>query len=239
MPGNNHTMAKEAETERGTISTYDGVVLAQSVKNDDGSYDRVYPAGDLAAHVVGYASEQYGTSGIEAAYNDTLKGNQNFATWSDAVNALAGINQPGNDVTLTINSKIQQAAQDALSGYSGGLRGHRPDHRSRAGHGVLAHLRRRRCGNPHRTGVDQRRRLGHAAQPRDAIALRTGLDLQDGVAFHRLRRRRRGREHGVRLAGSMEIGNAPVTNFGEYAYGNITLARATGSPRTPSTASSA
>ena len=119
MPGNNHTMAKEAETERGTISTYDGVVLAQSVKNDDGSYDRVYPAGDLAAHVVGYASEQYGTSGIEAAYNDTLKGNQNFATWSDAVNALAGINQPGNDVTLTINSKIQQAAQDALSGYSG------------------------------------------------------------------------------------------------------------------------
>lgn len=44
MPINNHTMAKESETERGTISTYDNVVLAQSVKEGDGSYKRVYPA---------------------------------------------------------------------------------------------------------------------------------------------------------------------------------------------------
>ena len=28
MPGNNHTLAKEAKSERGTISTYDGIVLA-------------------------------------------------------------------------------------------------------------------------------------------------------------------------------------------------------------------
>lgn len=74
MPINNHTMAKESETERGTISTYDNVVLAQSVKESDGSYKRVYPAGTLAAHVVGYASQTYGTAGIEAACNDTLKG---------------------------------------------------------------------------------------------------------------------------------------------------------------------
>ena len=34
-------------------------------------------------------------------------------------NGTAGIGAPGNDVTLTLNSKIQQAAQDALSGYAG------------------------------------------------------------------------------------------------------------------------
>lgn len=119
MPGNNHTMAKEARTERGTISTYDGIVLAQSVMQPDGTYEREYPAGDLASHVVGYASTTYGTSGIENTYNDTLKGQQDFASWTDALNAAAGINTPGNDIALTLNSTIQQAAQNALAGQRG------------------------------------------------------------------------------------------------------------------------
>ena len=33
------------------------------------------------------------------------------------VNYLAGINTPGNDVALTLNSKIQQAAEEVLAGY--------------------------------------------------------------------------------------------------------------------------
>ncbi len=35
------------------------------------------------------------------------------------LNSLAGVGTAGNDVTLTLNSKIQQAAQDALAGYAG------------------------------------------------------------------------------------------------------------------------
>lgn len=119
MPSNNHTLAKEAKTERGSISTYDNVLLARSVLQDDGTYKREYPAGDLASHVVGYASDTYGTSGIEAAYNDTLKGQSNYASWIDVLNSYAGTGTAGNDVKLTINSTIQQAAQDALEGYSG------------------------------------------------------------------------------------------------------------------------
>ena len=119
MPGNNHTLAKEAKSERGTISTYDGIVLARSAVHDDGSYERIYPAGDLATHVVGYVSQQYGTSGIEASYNETLKGQESFASWTDVLNDMAGVGTAGNDVTLTINSKIQQAAQDALAGNKG------------------------------------------------------------------------------------------------------------------------
>ena len=42
MSINNHTIAKESETERGTISTYDNVVLAQSVLQEDGTYTREY-----------------------------------------------------------------------------------------------------------------------------------------------------------------------------------------------------
>ncbi|HAM14551.1 MAG TPA: peptidoglycan glycosyltransferase [Eggerthellaceae bacterium] len=119
MPGNNHTMAKQASIKRGSISTYDGTILAQSVQGEDGSYVRDYPAGDLASQVVGYYSEQYGTSGIESSFNDTLTGDQNYASWMDVLNAQAGITQPGNDVVLTLDSRVQRAAQDALAGYSG------------------------------------------------------------------------------------------------------------------------
>lgn len=119
MEGNNHTLAKNATIQRGTISTYDDVVLAQSVAAADGTYERIYPAGDLASHVVGYYSARYGASGIEASQNDVLTGKRSYATWLDVLNAEAGIEQPGNDVILTLNSTIQRAAQDALKGRTG------------------------------------------------------------------------------------------------------------------------
>ncbi len=122
MPSNNHTIAKEARMERGTISTADGTVLATSVRRqEDGSYKREYPAGELAAHIVGYTSQRFGTAGIEAAYNDTLRGEQNFASFTDVVNSLAGIQTKGNDVVLSIDSRIQQAA--GRPGRAGGRRG--------------------------------------------------------------------------------------------------------------------
>ena len=96
MPINNHTLAKESKTERGAITTYDNVLLAHSVLQDDGSYKREYPAGNLAAHVVGYASDTYGTSGIEASCNDTLKGESNYASWIDVLNSYSGAGTAGN-----------------------------------------------------------------------------------------------------------------------------------------------
>ena len=119
LPGNNHTLIHEQQSERGTISTYDGEVLARSVLTDSGIYVREYPSGGLASHVVGYASMQYGTSGIENTYNDVLKGEASFSSWDDAIDSLSGAGTPGNDVTLTINSTIQRAAQDALEGRTG------------------------------------------------------------------------------------------------------------------------
>ena len=119
MAGNNHTIAKEATVKRGSITTYDGVTLAESVLTENGSYARTYPAGDLASQVVGYYSAKYGTSGIEASENEALTGEQNFATWLDVLNAQAGITTPGNDVVLTLDSRIQRAAQQALEGYTG------------------------------------------------------------------------------------------------------------------------
>ena len=56
MPSNNHTIAKSAYVQRGAIITSDGVTLAESVQQEDGTYLRSYPQGSLAAHTVGYIS---------------------------------------------------------------------------------------------------------------------------------------------------------------------------------------
>lgn len=229
MAGNNHTLMQESDTERGSISTYDGVVLAESQQTEDGSYERVYPAGDLASHVVGYYSTQYGTSGIEASENETLKGQQNYASWTDVINAAAGINTPGNDVRLTINSTIQQAAQDALEGETGAAVVMDPSTGA-----VLA-----MASSPTYSAGDVETLLEQAAASDGSddagqlvnratqglyapgstfkiVSLATAL--QNGIAS----------EDSVYASpGTMEIGNAEVSNFGDESYGDITLQRAT------------
>lgn len=229
MAGNNHTLMQEADTERGSISTYDGVVLAESQQTEDGSYERVYPAGDLASHVVGYYSTRYGTSGIEASENETLKGQQNYASWTDVINAAAGINTPGNDVRLTLNSTIQQAVQDALAGQTGAAVVMDPSTGA-----VLA-----MASSPTYSAGDVETLLEQAAQNSGSddsgellnratqglyapgstfkiVSLATAL--QNGIADE---------DTVYSSPGVMEIGNAEVSNFGDESYGDITLQRAT------------
>ncbi|MEY8437646.1 FtsW/RodA/SpoVE family cell cycle protein [Atopobiaceae bacterium 24-176] len=121
MPSNNHTIARSAKVQRGAIMTADGVTLAESLKQADGTYVRSYPAGNLAVHTVGYLSTQYGATGIESTMNSALTGHADHSSWQGALNSLAGIEQPGDSVVLTINSKIQQAADDALAGKVGAI----------------------------------------------------------------------------------------------------------------------
>lgn len=230
MPGNNHTIMKEAESPRGTISTYDGVILAESVKLEDGSYEREYPAGDLASHVVGYYSSQYGTSGIEASMNDSLRGTENYASWTDVINSLAGVSQPGNDVTLTLNSKVQQAAQDAIAGYKGACvvidpttgavlaMASSPTYDASNVDEVLKGV----SSGTGSSGGDSSELLNRATQSLYApgstfkiVSLTAALE--DGVAT----------ESTVYDAPSeLDIGNAPVTNFNDRDYGEVSLARA-------------
>ena len=120
-PGNNHTIAKAAYVQRGSIITADNVTLAQSVQLEDGTYAREYPQGSLAAHTIGYYSQQFGATGVESAMNETLTGSQDYSTWESALNSLAGAVQPGNSVVLTIDSRIQQVCEQALQGFKGGI----------------------------------------------------------------------------------------------------------------------
>ncbi|WP_302962021.1 FtsW/RodA/SpoVE family cell cycle protein [uncultured Adlercreutzia sp.] len=226
MASNNHTIAREAKMERGTISTVDGVVLATSVLQEDGSYVREYPAGTLAAHVVGYTSQRFGTAGIEAAYNDALRGEQNYASFTDVVNSLAGIQTKGNDVTLTIDSRIQQAAQDALEGQVGAIVAMNPET------GAVYAL----ASSPTYDAANYEELLTNAAEnasdsselynratqalyaPGSTFKMVTlAAALQDGIATE---------DTEYDSPGEIELGNAPVTNVKKRSYGKITLAQA-------------
>lgn len=223
MPGNNHTMAKEEKSERGTISTYDGVVLARSVKQDDGTYAREYPAGNLASHIVGYYSQQYGTSGIEESYNDTLKGQENFASWTDVFSSMAGTTVAGNDVTLTLNSNIQQAAQDALNGYSGAVvvmdpktgailaMASSPTYDASEFESILAQ------------GNESSALLNRATQslyaPGSTFKITTlGTALENDIATE---------DSIYSSPGEMTIGNGPVINYDGNSMGDVSLRTAT------------
>lgn len=226
MPINNHTLEKESKTERGTISTYDNVVLAQSVEQSDGTYKRVYPAGTLAAHIVGYASEKFGTAGIESSYNDTLKGQRNYASWTDVLNASTGNSAAGNDVKLTINSTIQKAAQNALEGFSGACVVIDPKT------GAVLAL----ASSPTYNAADIETLLQNSSNSSDSSALynRATQALYPPGSTFKIVTLTGALENNVatessvfKAPGAMKIGNGDITNFNGRSYGEITLARAT------------
>lgn len=223
LPTNNHTAARSEQSERGTISTKDGTVLAKSVQNSDGTYSRVYPAGPLAAHVIGYYSAVYGTAGIESAYNDTLTGSTGFATFLDAINSYAGVSVPGNDVKLTIDSDVQQAAQDALDGYSGAC----VVLNSETG-AVLA-----LASSPTYDAGDFADILANGSEE-DALYNRATQALYAPGSTFKMVSLATALQNGIASEdtvysspASIDIGNAPITNFNNTAYGNLTLRRAT------------
>ncbi|MDV6373729.1 peptidoglycan D,D-transpeptidase FtsI family protein [Deinococcus arenicola] len=75
---------------RGTITSSDGKVLAQSVNGQ-----RTYPQGRLAGQVLGMMGTTNGLEGLEYAYDSSL--------------------QAGKNLKLTLNTGVQAAAESALS----------------------------------------------------------------------------------------------------------------------------
>jgi peptidoglycan glycosyltransferase len=110
---NPRLVAAIRDRPRGAILDATGGVLAESVKTANG-YVRRYADRSLS-HVVGYASFKYGTAGVEAAYADSLVGQDPadpLATWR--ARYLGEREAPGA-VVLGIDPKVQKAAAEALA----------------------------------------------------------------------------------------------------------------------------
>lgn len=119
-PLNKRTAEYSNKIQRGSIIDRNGNKLAYSEKNDNGQFSRIYPFNEKFAHVVGYENTKLGNTGIEAVYNSYLSGTDNISSKFGAIQKLIKKNN-GYDVILTLDSKLQQVAYDALGNRNGAI----------------------------------------------------------------------------------------------------------------------
>jgi len=110
----------EQHIVRGQIVDRNGVVLAGVEVAPSGVVTRTYPV-PAAAPVVGYASLRYGVGGVEAAFDQTLRGEAGRSTWEQVRGDLLHRPPHGQDVQLTLDAALQQQAQQALGPQAGAV----------------------------------------------------------------------------------------------------------------------
>ncbi len=117
---NPRLVLREQSVQRGAILDRNGVQMVGSTL-EDGQVLRDYLIPE-AAPVIGYASLNYGLSGIEAASDSILRGAQGHSPfelwWKHDV-----LHEPrvGRAVQLTLDSNLQLTAAKALAGYRGAV----------------------------------------------------------------------------------------------------------------------
>ncbi len=114
---NRRPLIEEQQIPRGTITTVDGVLIAESNPAGGGRhpvYVRNYPEDNPEAfgNPVGYSFVNIEQTGVERSENDLLVGEKNeFAT---IIDQLTNDQQKGDDLTITLNAASQQLAVEQL-----------------------------------------------------------------------------------------------------------------------------
>ncbi|HEY5531313.1 MAG TPA: penicillin-binding transpeptidase domain-containing protein [Candidatus Anoxymicrobiaceae bacterium] len=119
---NKRHLVEEYAIQRGDILTKDSQRLAYS--EDTGEvyrWQRVYPYGPLFADITGYDSWKYGRTGLESTYNNQLLGKASAQSFRSLGDMLLGSERRGDSVVLTVDSRLQKAASDALGNRKGAV----------------------------------------------------------------------------------------------------------------------
>ncbi len=118
---NRRTLYHEYGTFRGPIVVDGQAIVSSSPVNDAFGYQREYSDGFLYAPVTGFYSVVYGRSGIEQAENTLLSGTDDSLFWTRLGDLLAGKEQQGATVELTLRAELQRVAADALGAQRGAV----------------------------------------------------------------------------------------------------------------------
>jgi penicillin-binding protein A len=112
---NRRPLIEEQQIPRGSITSADGVLIAESLPEGGGRnpvYVRRYAEGSLFGNPVGYSFVDVGRAGVESSENDLLIGEEN--EFASIIDQLRDVQAEGADITLTIDSEAQRIATQGL-----------------------------------------------------------------------------------------------------------------------------
>ncbi|MGK2948390.1 MAG: peptidoglycan D,D-transpeptidase FtsI family protein [Acidimicrobiales bacterium] len=120
-PNNTREILRDFNEPRGSVTTADGVVIAQSVPSE-GRFElqRQYPEGATFAHITGFYSFTLGSSGVERTYNDELAGRTLDLTFQDLTDLFVDKERTG-DLTLSVRADLQRIATEQLGEREGSV----------------------------------------------------------------------------------------------------------------------
>ena len=116
-PANRRLILMENRVTRGGNFDRNGEILAQ-IQTVKGVKTRVYPKGEMFEPTLGYSTLKLGSSGLEGTLADWLLGIKQ-PTPTQAVQQLFALPRQGDDVVLTLDSRLQSIAYNALKGKIG------------------------------------------------------------------------------------------------------------------------
>jgi penicillin-binding protein A len=120
-PNNTREILRDFTQPRGTVTTADGVVIAQSVpSNDRFELQRQYPEGPLFSAITGYYSFTLGSAGVEKTYNDELAGRTLDLSFQSLGDLFVDKDRTG-DLNLSVRADLQRIATEQLGEREGSV----------------------------------------------------------------------------------------------------------------------
>jgi penicillin-binding protein A len=124
-PRNGRVLLRTYAVDRGAIAVETGgkaTPIADSVETDDAlKYLRRYATGPQYAHVTGFSSYIYGSTGIERAQDRVLSGEDDRLFVERLSDQITGNEPEGGSVVLTLDPAAQAAAVAGLRGKRGAV----------------------------------------------------------------------------------------------------------------------
>lgn len=111
----------EQQIVRGQIVDRNGEPLVETIVDPQTGFTTRTYADNSVAPVTGYYSLRYGVAGIEAAYDNLLRGDEFLTPADRLLNEVTHQPAVGGDVQLTIDRGIQDAAAGALGDRAGAV----------------------------------------------------------------------------------------------------------------------
>ncbi len=117
----------DKKIRKGSIYDRSGLperAFALSKEENAGDFRRIYPLGSSSGHIIGYSSKKRGRAGLEAVFASELAGLSNGNLMNTPNYIKRRMSSPqlfGNNIMLSLDSRLQRAGYNALNGRKGAV----------------------------------------------------------------------------------------------------------------------